>query len=61
MDVTVGDVIVVESNKVGQPARQGVVREIVHHEPLQLRVAWEDGHESVFVPHGGSLRVEPQS
>ncbi|MFN2557765.1 MAG: DUF1918 domain-containing protein [Nitriliruptorales bacterium] len=60
MHLTPGDLIVVDSNKVGQPPRQGVVREIVQDEPLQILVTWDDGHESVFMPHGGNVRVEPR-
>ncbi len=57
---TVGDRIVVESDRVGQPAREGEILEVVEH-PLgiEYRVRWDDGHESSLRPHGGSARIVP--
>jgi hypothetical protein len=55
---TVGDRIVVESEAVGQPDRQGEILEVVHGETsVRYRVRWSDGHESVFTPGPGSTRV----
>jgi hypothetical protein len=48
------DRIIVESEKLGQPPRSGVVNEI--HGNL-IRIAWDDGGESTMVPSAGSLRV----
>ncbi|MDQ4097584.1 MAG: DUF1918 domain-containing protein [Actinomycetota bacterium] len=53
--VTVGDRIVVESEKVGSPPRRGEVTEVSGR---LLGVRWEDGEHSTFVPSAGSLRVE---
>ena len=50
----VGDRVVLESERVGQNPRAGVV---VGLEGPMLRVRWDDGPESVFVPSHGSLRV----
>jgi hypothetical protein len=49
-----GDRIVVHGNKVGQPDRAGVVKEVRHGdgEPM-YRVAWDDGTESMFMPSSG--------
>jgi hypothetical protein len=33
------------------------VRECMKDDPLELRVAWDDGHESVLFPTGGMVRV----
>lgn len=57
MDVNVGDVIEVPSRKVGGPQRRGRVMEVVEEEPLEVRVAWEDGHETSFRPAMGMLRI----
>ncbi len=58
MDVHVDDRIEVRSVQVGQPVRRGTVQECLSTEPLELRVAWHDGHESAFFPSsGGMVRV----
>jgi hypothetical protein len=53
-----GDHIVVESEKVGRPAREGEILAI-HESPLgtSYDVRWNDGHESSFRPAAGSVRV----
>ncbi len=57
MEAHVGDRIEVRPVQVAQPVRRGTVRECIKDEPLELRVAWDDGHESVFFPAGGMVRV----
>jgi Domain of unknown function (DUF1918) len=58
MDVGVGEHIVVESEHVGQPTREGEVLEVVRASTgPRYRIRWVDGHESVFTPSGGSARV----
>lgn len=53
-----GDHIVVDSNKVGSPARTGEVLEVVEGTDREsYLVRWEDGHESVFYP-GPGMRVD---
>lgn len=56
MRVDPGARIIVESEKVGQPSRHGVVKET--HGNL-LTVEWDTGQTSSFVPAAGSLRIEP--
>jgi hypothetical protein len=56
---SVGDTIVVESERAAQAPRKGKVEEVLQEEPTRLRVRWEDGHESVFTPAAGSARIEP--
>lgn len=51
--VEIGDRIVVESEKVGDPPRTGVVTGVGN----MLRVRWDSGYESSFVPSAGSLQV----
>ena len=56
--VEVGDRIMVDSQKVDEPARTGTILEIVEHEyGTSYRVAWDDGHESTFRPTAGTVRV----
>jgi hypothetical protein len=52
-----GDTIEVQGVQVGHAVRRGVVKETVAVDPLELRVEWEDGHESVLFPTGGMVRV----
>jgi len=57
VEVAVGDTIELRSVQVGQPVRRGAVTEVVAKHPLEVRVKWEDGHESVFFPTGGMAHV----
>lgn len=57
MEAQAGDSIEVHSAQVGQPTRRGVVKERLANDPLELRVEWDDGHESVLLPSGGMMRV----
>ena len=52
--VKVGDRIEIESERVGQPPRQGLVIGLSGH---LLTIRWEDGRESSFMPTAGSLRL----
>jgi hypothetical protein len=52
--VEVKDRVVVESEKVGDPPRTGVVTAVAGS---LIRVRWDSGEESAFVPQAGSLRV----
>jgi hypothetical protein len=58
MKAHVGDRIVVESERVAQPPRTGVVEEVIVEDPMRLRVRWDDGHTTVFAPAAGSARIE---
>jgi uncharacterized protein DUF1918 len=53
-----GDRIVVESERVGQSPRTGVVEEVISEDPPRLRVRWDDGHTSVFAPEAGAATIE---
>lgn len=60
MDAQVGDRIVVQSDKVGVPARQGEILEVVPHEShLEFRVRWDNGHVTEIRPAGGTYRIVP--
>jgi hypothetical protein len=58
MATMVGDRIKVESEKAGSPARQGEILEIIEASyGTRYRVRWDDGHESVVQPHGGTVTI----
>jgi hypothetical protein len=58
MEAKVGDRIAVESERVGQPAREGKVLEVLSPGPaVHYRVRWADDHETVFFPHAGNTSV----
>jgi len=58
MDVKTGDRIAVETERVGQPPREGEVLEVIEgHTMVSYRVKWDDGHESSFTPAAGSVTV----
>jgi hypothetical protein len=58
MSGKVGDRIVVESETVGTPPREGEVLEVIEGEVgVRYRVRWEDGHESIFTPSGGAAQI----
>jgi hypothetical protein len=50
----IGAHILVESERVGVPPRTGVVIGI---EGVMLRVHWDSGEDSSFVPAAGAVRV----
>jgi hypothetical protein len=61
MVAKIGDRILVESESVGTPTREGKVLEVIAGEvSVRYRVRWTDGHETVFTPSGGSARVIPK-
>jgi hypothetical protein len=58
MQASIGDRLVIESEKVGQRAREGEILEVIPHEyGTEYRVMWDDGHESSIRPAAGSARV----
>ncbi len=58
MTARVGDRIVVESEKVGQAAREGEILEVIEASyGVRYRVRWDDGHESTIRPSAGSARI----
>jgi hypothetical protein len=53
-----GDRITVDSQKAGEPAREGTILEIVEHEyGTSYRVRWDDGHESTVRPTPGTVHT----
>ena len=58
MNAKPGDRIVVESERAGQPARTGVIEEVVGTTPPRYRVRWDDRHTSTLTPASGAARIE---
>jgi hypothetical protein len=55
-----GDLIVLNPRRVGGPAREGEIIEVIEGDlRVQYRVLWNDGHESLFAPGPGAARIEP--
>jgi Domain of unknown function (DUF1918) len=60
MQGTKGDRIIVESESVGQPAREGEILEVIQGElAIRYRVRWNDGAETIFRPSAGSATISP--
>lgn len=57
MSADVGDRIEVTTNTLGVPPRYG---EVVERTGSSLRVHWDDGHESVFVPSSNCRVVDDE-
>lgn len=56
----VGDLIVIESEKVGSPPREGEVLEVVQGQvSVSYLVRWTDGHQSLIAPGAGNTRIVP--
>jgi hypothetical protein len=53
--VEIRDRVVVESEKVGDPPRTGVVTAVTGQ---LINIRWDKGGESSLIPSAGSLRVE---
>jgi hypothetical protein len=58
MSAQAGDVIVVESERVAQPVRRGVIEEVLQEEPPRFRIRWDDGHTSIFAPSAGAATIK---
>jgi hypothetical protein len=59
MKARIGDRIVFESERAGQPAHSGLIEEVLREQPPRYRVRWEDGHESIVSPAAGVAWIEP--
>jgi hypothetical protein len=53
-----GDRVLVEAESTDRAARRGVVEEVVRDDPFpRYRVRWDDGHESIYTPAAGALKL----
>ena len=58
MELKVGDRIEAESESTERPPRAGVVEEVLAGEPSpRYRIRWDDGHQSIYTPAAGALRL----
>ena len=58
----VGDRVVVESERTGRLAREGVILEVLGTgEGIHYRIKCDDGHESTFFPSAGSISIIPKA
>jgi hypothetical protein len=59
MTCKVGDRVVAESESTERAPRRGEVLEVMRDDPHpRYRIRWDDGHESIYTPAAGALRVE---
>jgi hypothetical protein len=57
-DGSVGDRVVVESERVGQPPREGKILEVLGKGAgAHYRVHWDNGHETTLYPSAGSAMI----
>ena len=53
-----GDLIVIPSQRVGSPPREGEVLRIIHGEvSVSYEVRWADGHETLLSPGVGNITI----
>ena len=59
MAIDVGKRVVAESESTDRRPRSGVIEEVLRGDPSpRYRVRWDDGHESIYTPASGALRVQ---
>jgi uncharacterized protein DUF1918 len=57
----VGDLVSLESERVGHPPREGVILKVMGEGAgIHYLVRWEDEHESTLFPESGILRIVPK-
>ena len=57
-----GDLLVIDSAKVGSPPREGEILEVIQGEvSVSYRVKWDDGHQTFITPALGVARIVPAS
>jgi hypothetical protein len=58
MELKVGDHVEVESESTERRPRTGVIEEVVQEASSpRYRIRWGDGHESIYAPASGALRL----
>jgi hypothetical protein len=58
MQPKVGDRVQVESESTERPPRTGVIEEVMREAPPgRYRIRWDDGHETIYTPAAGALRL----
>ena len=56
--LSVGERVEAETESVDRPPRRGVIEEVLREQPARYRIRWDDGHESIYTPADGALRME---
>jgi Domain of unknown function (DUF1918) len=58
MALKTGDHVIVEAESTERAPRRGVIEEVMREEPRpRYRIRWDDGHESIYTPDAGALRL----
>jgi hypothetical protein len=60
MQPKIGDRIMVDSERAGEPPREGEVLEIIEGQHAGYHVRWAGGHESTIRPFAGTVHFEPR-
>jgi hypothetical protein len=61
MAFAVGNRVIAESESTNRQPRPGVVEEVLRGDPSpRYRIRWDDGHESIYTPASGALRLDRQ-
>jgi hypothetical protein len=55
---SIGDTVVIESERADATGRRGVIEVVLQEQPPRYQVRWEDGHMSILAPAAGSARIE---
>jgi hypothetical protein len=59
MAFEVGRHVIAESESTDHGPRSGVIEEVIRGDPSpRYRIRWDDGHESIYTPASGALRVQ---
>jgi Domain of unknown function (DUF1918) len=59
MAFSTGDRVLVETESTERAVRRGVVEEVLRDDPRpRYRIRWDDGHESVYTPSDGALKLD---
>jgi hypothetical protein len=59
MAFEVGRHVMAESESTDRSPRSGVIEEVLRGDPSpRYRIRWDDGHESIYTPESGALRVQ---
>jgi hypothetical protein len=62
MAFEVGMSVVAQSQSTTRGPRPGVIEEVLRGDPSpRYRVRWDDGHESIYTPAGGTLQTQPRA
>jgi hypothetical protein len=59
MAFKIGKRVVAESESTDRRPRPGVIEEVLRGDPSpRYRIRWDDGHETIYTPASGALRLE---